>query len=868
MILGEFMRLHLSASATSLLALSVALSGLAVAQPAIAQPAGSEAAAEADVVIVTGTRRTARSAADTPAPVDVIGGAEISAQADTDMSNLVRNVVPSFNVNTQAISDAATIVRPANLRGLAPDHTLVLVNGKRRNRSAIIAFIGGGISNGAQGVDISQIPAIGIKRVEVLRDGAAAQYGSDAIAGVMNFILRDDPDSFEVQAKYGSTFEGDGTNYALGGNFGLALTENGFANLSVEFRQADPTSRSVQRGDAAALAAAGNTAIRNPAQIWGQPEVSGDIRAFLNTGIELSDTRSVYAFGSYATRETLGGFYFRNPNTRGGVFSNDGGVTRLVGDLTPNDGQACPTITIGAPNEAALITQVRNNPNCFIWNEVFPGGFTPQFGGELTSFALAGGLRDTIGNLSYDVSLSRGTEEVVFKIQNTINSSLGPNSPTTFNPGAQSQTETNFNVDLAYELAVSGFASPLNVAGGFEWRKEEFQLNTGDAASFAVGPLATQGFSLGSNGFNGFTPIAAGRWERTNTAFYLDLEADVTERVTLGAAVRTEDFDTFGRTTNYKLSGLVRATDALTFRGTYSTGFRAPTPGQANIVNTTTRIIGGNLANIGTIPPDSVLGLLLGGRELEPETSKNLSLGFGLDLGAFTLTVDYFNIDMEDRLTQASGRTLTQAQVNALPASQIRALEEYGVVVNGQLTSDTSNFTFFTNDFNTQTSGLDVVAAYTFDALGGSNRLALVYNRTETELASPSALLSESVVKQIEDGLPKDRANVSWTYNAGRFGSLVRLNYFGSYYEDHVDSGAVRVADGGLPIFEGSAVTVDLEVNFDLTDSVNLAVGLENAFDRYPERNPWADVVGAQYPVTSPYGFQGGAYYIRLRYAR
>jgi iron complex outermembrane recepter protein len=859
------MRVSFHATAASSLALAVALAGLGAASPALAQQAGA-ATPDEEVIIVTGTRREARSAQDTAAPVDVVTASELSAQADTDMANLVRNIVPSFNVNTQAISDAATIVRPANLRGLAPDQTLVLLNGKRRNRSAVIAFIGGGISNGAQGVDISQIPSIGLRQVEVLRDGASAQYGSDAIAGVINFILKNDPDGLTVDAKYGSTYEGDGTNYSLGFNYGMALTEAGFANLSVELRSADPTSRSVQRGDAAGLIAAGNTAIRNPAQIWGQPEVSGDVRAAINVGIDLDDDRSVYAFGTYATRETLGGFYFRNPNTRGGVFSNDGGTTRLVGDLTPNDGVACPVITIGAPNEAALLAQVRADPNCFVFNELFPGGFTPQFGGELTSYSLVGGIRGTVAGIDYDVSLSRGTEEVVYTIQNTINASLGPNSPTTFNPGAQSQTETNFNVDLVYPLAVASFASPLNIAGGFEWRKEEFQLTTGDAASFAVGPLASQGFSVGSNGFNGFTPIAAGRFERSNTAFYVDLEADVTEMLTLGAAVRTEDFDTFGRTTNYKVSGLLRPTDVLTLRGTYSTGFRAPTPGQANVVNTTTRIISGVLANIGTIPPTSVLGTLLGGRPLEPETSKNLSLGFGLDLGAFTVTVDFFNIEMEDRLTQAAGRSLTQAQVDALPNDQKQALAAYGVLVNGQLTSDTANFTFFTNDFNTETRGVDVVASYSFEGLGADQRIAFVYNRTETELTEPSALLSESVVKQIEEGLPRDRANLSWTGDFGRFGGLVRLNYFGEYYEDHVDSGAVTIAAGGLPIFEGAAVTVDLEGRFDVTDNLSVRLGLENAFDRYPDENPWAEVVGAKYPVTSPYGFQGGVYYLRLTY--
>ena len=502
------MKIQSFKSGASVLALAAAVA-FAAPHVAFAQSTSPEAAA-AEVVIVTGTRRAARSAADTPAPVDIIGGAEIARQGESDTSNLIRNLVPSFNVNTQAISDASSIVRPVNLRGLAPDQTLVLVNGKRRHRAAVINFLGGGVSDGAQGPDISAIPSIALKQVEVLRDGASAQYGSDAIAGVMNFILRTDSSGAEVEAKYGRFYEGDGTTYQVASNFGVGLGDRGFANVSLEYRQVGATSRSVQRQDAADLAAAGNTAVPNPAQIWGQPELKSDYKAFVNAGYDLGNGRSIYAFGNYVTRETDGGFCYRNPNTRGGVFSNDSGVTRLVADTTPGSGTTCPVITVGAANEAALIAALKADPTCFAFIEKFPGGFTPRFGGELVDYAGAIGTKGNIGKLNYDVSYSGGRNDVTFHINNTINASLGPNSPTEFTPGQQTQTEQNFNIDLSYAVPVKGFASDLNIAGGFEWRNEEFELIAGDAASYTVGPYVSQGFSIGSNGFNGFRPTDAG----------------------------------------------------------------------------------------------------------------------------------------------------------------------------------------------------------------------------------------------------------------------------------------------------------------------------------------------------------------------
>ncbi|HEY7798712.1 MAG TPA: TonB-dependent receptor plug domain-containing protein, partial [Hyphomonadaceae bacterium] len=466
-------------------------------------------AAREEVVIVTGTRVSERSPGDTPAPIDVVGGADLVNQGDNDAMNLIRTVVPSFQVSTQPISDAATLVRPVNLRGLPPDSTLVLVNGKRMHRAAVIAFLGGGISDGSQGADISTIPAIALERIEVLRDGASSQYGSDAIAGVINFILKDANTGGSVEGKWGQTYESDGTSYQVAGNIGLAVGSNGFLNLAGEFQETDATSRSTQRDDAAALIAAGNTAVADPAQVWGQPEIRGDLKLYANFGVDLTDKHEFYAFGNYAQRETEGGFYFRNPTNRPGVYAGPlvnpatgaadpaGVPSVLVGDLSVNTAGDCPAgipLTAGGgllPNPA-ILAAVTANPNCFSFVELFPGGFTPSFGGELEDMSIAVGLRGEVpwvAGLNYDVSYRYGDNQADFFINNTINASLGPNTPTSFNPGGYGQIENLFNLDFGYGLPV-GFASDLNIAFGFEWREEEFEVRAGDPASFALGPLA------------------------------------------------------------------------------------------------------------------------------------------------------------------------------------------------------------------------------------------------------------------------------------------------------------------------------------------------------------------------------------------
>ncbi len=407
-------------------------------------------------IVVVGTRAQPRTVTESVVPIDVISSKDLAGQGEPDVADQLRNVLPAYNVNPQPVGDAARIIRPASLRGLAPDHTLVLVNGKRRHRGAVITWLGNGVADGAQGPDISVIPSIALRQVEVLRDGASAQYGSDAIAGVLNFLLKDDTSGGSVEFRTGSFLAGDGGTYTVSGNVGLPLGPGGFANLSVEYGNTAATSRSVQRADAAHLISAGNTQVADPAQTWGSPAIDDDFKFWGNFG-HVFDQIQLYGHTNYASRRVTGGFFFRNPNTRAAVFSADGGKTLLIGDrLDARDGildgsAGCPRVPIadGVPDRQAL-DRVFSDPDCFSFQEIFPGGFRPQFGGELTDASVVAGLRGQISaGMVWDASFSLGSNSVDFSIFDTVNASLGPATPTEFDPGLYRQQDLAFNLDLS-----------------------------------------------------------------------------------------------------------------------------------------------------------------------------------------------------------------------------------------------------------------------------------------------------------------------------------------------------------------------------------------------------------------------------------
>lgn len=887
--------------------LALALPGLvAVSQQAVAQEDGSEGIEE---IVTTGTRRDARTAADSPVAIDVIGGPEFRQNSATDIQELLRTSVPSFDVNTQPISDAATIVRPPNVRGLSPDQVLVLVNGKRRHRGSVISFLGGGISDGAQGVDISAIPSLALKQVEVLRDGASAQYGSDAIAGVINFVLRDNADGFEVQANYGSTYEGDGNNYLIAANAGLPLGNSGFINLTAEYRDVEGTIRSVVRDDVQAGIDGGYTPVADFAainsyssevpQYWGQPDVDDDIKFFVNSAYEFSEAAEVYFFGNYAQRTVTGGFFYRNivgPTTgqqRGGVYAGptvdpvtgledpDGVPSILVGNVNPGGGTVCPDgIPLsGVIPDAGIAGDVANSADCFSFLETIPAGFVPRFGGDNEDISLALGLRGVLdfgSGLNYDFSAQSGSNRTDYFIRNTINASLGPATPRDFTPGGQKQTETIFNADFVYGIDV-GMASDLNIAFGYQYRKEEFDLYAGDPASFALGVLADQGFSSSSNGFGGFPRTESA--DQDSNAIYVDLEADITDRLTLAAAIRYEDYSEFGDTTDGKLAGIFHVTDTFRIRGSVSTGFHAPTAGQANITNVTTQNVNGVLVDQGTLPLSSAAGQLAadfiesqgnGRPTLGPEEATNFTVGVAFDAGPSTWTIDYYNIEVTDRVALGANVDFLEAlnfagsEAGTVPpeyttvSQALTDLDANGVIDRQEYVGldDLSEFRFFSNSFDTTTQGIDIVGTFAFALGSGESDLTVAFNFNETKVDNRGTVnpISEDRVAALEDLLPNTKGVISWRHSFGRFSTLLRGNYYGEW--DDTGNGVPGI---------GAAFLVDAAVTWMVNDNIDLIAGIDNLFDEYPDENPFAGSLGQLYSEASPFGFNGGTWYFRAR---
>ena len=809
-------------------------------------------------VVVVGSRRRDRSAADSPVPVDVIGAEDLRNLGDTDMDSLLASVVPSYNVDTQPISDAATVVRPASLRGLPSDATLVLVNGKRRHRGSVITWLGGGTSDGSHGPDVASIPAIALDRVEVLRDGAAAQYGSDAIAGVINFVLREDDSGAALDARWGQHYEGDGGSFAISGNYGMPLGGSGFLNVSGEFRQADPTSRSVQRADAQGLIDAGNTQVRQPAaQIWGSPEVREDFKLFANLGMDINENMELYAFGNWAQRTAEGGFFFRNPHTRGGVFQGPAPNTVKVADLSADGASGnCPTISVvNNVADPAAVAAVAANPNCFSYIERFPGGFTPQFGGDVKDFSLAAGLRGTLANgWFYDVSGVFGRNEVEHFMHNTINPQLaarGVDIPTTYFPQAYVQADQVFDVNISKPVEM-GLSAPLHVALGFEWRNESYERLPGDMNSWWVDErpngFAAQGFGVGSNGFPGLPPRHAGEESRSSYAAYVDVETNLMEDLLVGGAVRFEEYEDFGDTLDGKFTLRYQLTETMALRGSYNTGFRVPTVGQSTVRNVSTVFGANGLEDRVTLPPTNPISVQKGAVPLTPEESVNTTVGVVLTASFADITLDYYSVDVENRIAQSSTLALT--------ADDIAALLAQGV-------SDATSFAsvrFFTNEFDTTTRGVDLVVTAPLNNFGpGDTTLILAANRSDTNVdARNSDVVGADRVNLLKRALPRNRVSATLTHIQGNLRLLGRLRRYGAFYGAPADVGDwARTYE---PRF-----LVDLEAAYSVNESVTVVLGAQNALDAYPQETTQAaqDGVGMLYPENSPYGFNGGFYYLR-----
>jgi iron complex outermembrane receptor protein len=456
--------------------------------------------------------------------------------------------------------------------------------------------------------------------------------------------------------------------------------------------------------------------------------------------------------------------------------------------------------------------------------------------GEIASGPMAG--------TAFDISGSVGRNEATFGLNNTFNPSMGPDSPRNFETGSYIQLAKTFNVDMSREY------DSMSIAYGAEWRETTFSVISGEESSWKAGPYATQGFNVGSHGFAGFSPDSAGAFSRRNYAVYGDVSNQVTDDLLIQGALRYEDYSSGLDTTNYKLAFNYQLTDDLALRGSHSTGFRAPTQGQANVVNTQTTLVDGQLTQAQTLP-----GFKLGAEQLQPEESTSFAIGIVATLGEVELTADWFNIEVDDRIALTSNAAPTDAQRAAMTAAGIPNAELIGEV------------NYFTNDFNTETSGLDIVATYGADLMGGSTDFSAAYNYTDTEVSDQGNVTSDSKVKRLEEGLPNHRATFTMDQQWENVSAFVRANYYGEYYAVHADWFGTN-AD--------SAMTVDVEVTYDLSDNFNVSVGAQNIFDQEAEKIDGSagavaegvpgNVLGAIYYETSPMGIEGAFWYVSAGY--
>ena len=762
---------------------------------------------------MTGTRRAERTQFDSLAAVDVISDVAIDGTASDELMDTLALLVPSFNVRRLPMADGAVFVRPATLRNLSPDHTLVLVNGKRRHRSALLG------GNGAQAADLAQIPAFAIKRVEVLRDGAAAQYGSDAIAGVINLILEDTP-GFQAFSQYSEYKEGDGEQLRAGAQWGAALGENGFVSATVEWMEADQTSRSRQRPDAVALAEANpGLNVPDPVQNWGQPDRDA-LRLALNSALPIGVRFEGYLFGTYADSSGDSDFNWRNPMNNG-AFN---------------------------PSPSAY-------PN-FDLRDLYPAGFSPRFGQDAKDYAVVAGMRGSLNErLTMDVSASRGHNEIDYWMTNSINASLGSESPTSFDIGQLAQTETNFNVEFVYQWELAAMAAPVNVALGAELREETYEVSPGEPASYEVGPGARDGLPSGSNGFPGFSPAQSGEFDQDSRAAYVDVEIPLTEALTVGVAGRYEDYSEFGDTLNGKLSARYQITPAVAARGTVSSGFRAPTPGQlysektSQGLNTATL----DLVTSGRFSPDGPIAELISARpdaDIDPLTSEEsvsytLGLVYQSDAG-MNVTVDLYRIKVEDRFGTSQSFQLDAAERAALVAAGVPGGESI------------SNVSFFQNDFDTETRGVDVVATHGWTVGPGYTQVTAAYNYNETEVVSGGLESNVAGRRVFEEGIPQHGASVTLRYSLGAWDLGGRARYYGPWTD--------YSGTGGEDIFQkfDAETFVDLWAGYQFRNGLTVRVGAENVFDTYPDEATLQAVRGLIYSRNAPYDTDGAKYYIRL----
>jgi iron complex outermembrane receptor protein len=833
-------------------------------------------------LVVTGTRKEGQLWTDTMSPVDLISGDSISEQPAFNLTDALTRISPSLNTQRFPIADGTALIRPVSLRSLSPDHTLVLMNGVRRHRSALVNLQLpplGTVNQGAQAVDWAAFPGFAIQRVEVLRDGAAAQYGSDAIAGVINVILKDASEGLAFQAQYGEYYENDGERFTASGNLGLPLTSDGFLNLTAEYSTSDITWRGVARPDAAAIddIVGGNQVpLHGLGQRWGDPET--DVWKLLaNASVGIGESTELYGFATYMDNTTKSDFFYRRPvlddpaDQRGLSARTTLQIDNVINATglpppqdQPSDGlpdyaeQSLVDSIVGQGlNPADYLVADPLSPSGFVKRNPiytnFPGGYNPNFGADMTDFSLVGGVRGEISpTLTWDVAARWAESEIDYTLSESINPSLGALSPLRFRPGTLTQEESGVNVDFVKTFE----GSPLNVAFGGEWRNETYKVDAGDQASIEAGPTAAV-FGVGSDGFQGFPRESAGDFDSDSWALYVDAETDLTEKLSGGIAFRYEDYQEWGDTFDWKVSARYDFTDSFAIRGTVNTGFRSPTPGQVKTLNvTTTSDNTGNLIPSGTYPVSHPVAVALGAQPLDPEESISYTAGFVWDVTDTTsFSLDWYHISISDRLALVNF-TVGPAELAQLIAAGIP---------NAALLLG-SNAGYFVNGFDSSVSGVDVALTSVFDVGPGDLLADLRYNYNDVSISDvKSGSIDAQRVYDFENQTPESRAVFTLDYSQeGGFGSLLRLNY----YSDWSTSPGLFTdpANPSVRYDYGSNLLVDLEVSYTFAEQYTVAVGAENVFDSYPdkEKDGTLQFLGVKDALTSPFGFNGGLWYLRL----
>jgi iron complex outermembrane receptor protein len=767
-------------------------------------PAAAASEQELEEVVIVGSRAASRTALESAAPVDVFTAKDLeqSASMAGELSQLLHNLVPSINFSRQSNSDTADLVRPAQLRGLSPDQTLVLVNGKRRHTTSILNT-GGKAGYGTAPVDLNTIPASAIKRIEVLRDGAAAQYGSDAIAGVINIVLKDNDEGGTVSLTYGqhdTDFDptdksiSDGETVLASANAGFGLGDDGFLNLTAQYRTRNATNRAgfddvpywEQFGEN--LDFIGKRNYRP-----GDPEEDG-FGLMANWAYPIN-AGELYGNASYSEREATGSNFFRYPE--------------------------------GSQNV----------------KEIYPNGYLPENEGTATDYSIVAGIRG--GNeWQWDASLNYGTSEFDLDVNNSLNSSLGALSPTSFDVGEYEYNQFMLNFDTSKEMVLAGMTSYL--ALGAEYRREEYETKAGDPASYAAGPNLDG--KPGSQGIQGLSPSVAAKDDRDSYGVYADLEVDVTERLRLGIAGRYEDYSDFGDTFNGKLSARFDMTENLALRGTASTGYRAPALVQTTYQASTIDYgEGGRLTSNMLLSASDPLAIAAGAQELDSEESENYSIGFVGNWENLSLTVDFYRVDIDDRITLAEPIYETP---DGTPISELPGAGQYPGVEGVQ---------YFKNAVDTRTEGVDVVLQYNISNF----LLGLAYNESDTEITN-DGLTNVEEINTIETAAPEDKwiASANWAYNnwsamarATRYGEAERVLDFGGGFEPTQTYGS------------NWALDVDVEYRFDM--GLTVALGANNLLDEYPDESIYDISYFGNFPydVIPPIGMNGRYIYARTSYS-